>query len=142
MFRYLSNEFGDSTQFYEKKHRFGVDWYHEAIAKTIIFKFLDRAIAKSDWDEGGGTKAINVAYTIAWLQRKIRSLEKEIDFKEIWRTQDICNEMAIVFEQVAKQMLQALKGAAERREPCRTRHNGLNNCLVGNRSKIKILIST
>ena len=112
--RYLSNEFGDSTQFYEKKDLFGVVWYHEAIAKTIIFKFLDRAIAKSDWDEGGGTKAINVAYTIAWLQRKIRSLEKEIDFKEIWRTQDICNEMAIVFEQVAKQMLQALKGAAER----------------------------
>lgn len=113
-FRYLSNEFGDASEFYENKDRYGIGWYNEAIAKTIIFRSLDKIIAQSDWDEGGGTKAINVTYTIAWLQRKIKSLKKEVDFKAIWRKQEISPEMASLYEQVAKQMLFALKASAEK----------------------------
>lgn len=129
-FRYLSNEFGDSTEFYKIKHKYGVEWYKEAIAKTIIFRALDKLILKSEWDEGGGTKAINVTYTIAWLQLKLKSLDKAIDFQKIWKRQQISTEMEIVLETIAKQMLEALKKSAEkegtmtsptmwaRRQPC------------------------
>ena len=52
----------------------------KAVAKTIIFRSLDKIIQQSDWDEGGGTKAINVTYTIAWLQRRLRAIKKEFNF--------------------------------------------------------------
>lgn len=112
-FNYSSIEFGDSAEFNEKKARYGVDWFKEAVAKTIIFRSLDKIIQQSDWDEGGGTKAINVTYTIAWLQRRLRSIKKEFNFAQVWKEQQISEEMSIVLGQVAKQMLEALKHAAE-----------------------------
>jgi len=112
-FNYSSVEFGDATNFNENKHKYGVDWFKEAVAKTIIFRSLDKIIAQSEWDEGGGTKAINVTYSIAWLQRKIKSMKREFDFSRVWKEQEISDEMAVVFEQVAKQMLEALKHSAE-----------------------------
>lgn len=112
-FNYSSIEFGDRVSFNEKKSKYGVDWFKEAIAKAIIFKSLDKIIQKSDWDEGGGTKAINVTYTIAWLHRKIKSLKREFDYGQVWKDQDISIDMAFVLEQSAKQMLDALKVSAE-----------------------------
>lgn len=113
-FNYSSREFGSASEFRENIHKFGVTWFKDAIAKTIIFRSLDKIIQQSDWDEGGGTKAINVTYTIAWLNRKLKSMKLEIDLSRVWQTQAISPDMAKFLETISRQMLEALKTSAEK----------------------------
>lgn len=65
-------------------------WFKCAVAKAIVFKSLDRDIARSDWYKAAkGLKAQTVAYTLAAAAQSFRAGGKQIDLMRIWRDQAV-----------------------------------------------------
>jgi hypothetical protein len=66
------------------------DWFRRAAAKGILFRRLDKEIAKSDWYKNKkGLKAQAVTYSIAACSQSFRDIEYEIDLLKIWKEQDV-----------------------------------------------------
>lgn len=66
------------------------NWYKCAVAKGIIFRQLDKAIAQSEWYKNDkGLKAQALTYTIAACAQAFRNLGYQIDLLRIWREQDV-----------------------------------------------------
>lgn len=66
------------------------DWFRRAAAKGIIFRKLDKEIAKSDWYKSKkGLKAQTVTYAIAASSQSFRDVGHEIDLFKIWKEQDV-----------------------------------------------------
>lgn len=65
-------------------------WYKCAVAKGIIFRQLDKAIAQSEWYKNEkGLKAQALTYTIAACAQAFRDLGYQIDLLRIWREQEV-----------------------------------------------------
>ncbi len=65
-------------------------WYKCAVAKGIIFKQLDKAIALSDWYKNDkGLKAQTLTYSIAACAQAFRDLGYQIDLLRIWKEQEV-----------------------------------------------------
>lgn len=65
-------------------------WFRDAVAKSIIFREMDRRIAQTEWyREAKGLKAQTVAYTVAACAHAFRMNGQEIDLDRIWREQDV-----------------------------------------------------
>lgn len=65
-------------------------WFKCAVAKAIIFRSLDREIARSDWYKAAkGLKAQTVAYTLAAAAQSFRACSLQIDLMRIWRDQAV-----------------------------------------------------
>jgi hypothetical protein len=63
-------------------------WFKCAVAKAIIFRSLDREIARSDWYKAAkGLKAQTVAYTVAATAQAFRNSEMQIDLMRVWHEQ-------------------------------------------------------
>lgn len=92
-------------------------FFRKLVCVKILFDQTDKMIGKADWYPVGGYKAMYVPYTIAKI---IASLPegKEIDWKRIWRTQEIYPSLARQIEIVAPQTMKFLhdisKGGNER----------------------------
>lgn len=92
-------------------------FFRKLVCIRILFDKTDRMISAADWYPVGGYKAMYVPYTIAKI---IASLPegKEIDWKRIWRTQEIYPSLARQIEIVAPQTMKFLhdisKGGNER----------------------------
>jgi hypothetical protein len=66
------------------------EWFKRAAAKGIIFRRLDKEIAKSDWYKNDkGLKAQTITYAIAACVQSFRDSGHEIDLLKIWKEQDI-----------------------------------------------------
>jgi hypothetical protein len=69
---------------------FDEDWFRRAASKGIIFRRLDKEIAKSEWYKNNkGLKAQTVTYAIAACVQSFRNSGHEIDLLKIWKEQDI-----------------------------------------------------
>ena len=65
---------------------FNEAYFHEAIAKAIVFRETEDLVSKQPWYQGG-YRANIVAYAIAKLAHDVSALGKSVDFERIWREQ-------------------------------------------------------
>lgn len=92
-------------------------FFRKLVCVRILFDKTDKIINAADWYPVGGYKAMYVPYTIAKI---IASMPegKEIDWKRIWRTQDVYPSLAHQIEIVAFETMKFLqmisKGGNER----------------------------
>ncbi|MBE7173143.1 MAG: AIPR family protein [Williamsia sp.] len=70
------------------------EYYHRVIAKGILFKDIDRIVAKRNL---GGYKANMVSYILAWLSYKT---SKQIHLNKIWEDQAIGENVNELIEQM------------------------------------------
>lgn len=87
-------------------------FFRKLVAAKILYDTTDKIINKADWYPVGGYKAMYVPYTIAKI---IVSLPKgkEIDWKRIWRTQEIYESLAHQVEIVAQQTMFYLRDVSK-----------------------------
>jgi hypothetical protein len=65
-------------------------WFKCAVAKAIIFRSLDKEIARSDWYKAAkGLKAQTVAYAVAAAAQSFRAGGMQIDLIRIWGGQAV-----------------------------------------------------
>ena len=65
-------------------------WYKCVVAKGIIFRQLDKAIAQSEWYKNDkGLKAQALTYTIAACAQAFRNKGYQIDLLRIWKEQEV-----------------------------------------------------
>lgn len=83
-------------------------FFRKMVAVKILFEKTDKIINKADWYPVGGYKAMYVPYTIAKILVTLPD-GKDIDWKRIWRTQDIYPSLAHQVEIVAKQTMAFLQ---------------------------------
>jgi hypothetical protein len=92
--------------------RFNEQWFRNAVAKAIIFRWTDRMVGKADWyQEHRGYKAQVITYVIAWLVDRLRRAGRELDLDLVWRLQDVPDEMAAVLRVLAPQVARTLAEA-------------------------------
>jgi hypothetical protein len=65
---------------------FNEAYFHEVIAKAIVFRETEELVSKQSWYQGG-YRANVVAYAIAKIANDVAELNKGVDFERIWREQ-------------------------------------------------------
>lgn len=90
------------------------EWYFKrAVAMTILFRFLDGMIGKSDWyTQDRGYKANYVTYTIAWLTNYLRTRhQSELDLDLIWRDQGVPRDLQGALRTIAPVVAEVVRDA-------------------------------
>jgi hypothetical protein len=75
-----------------QKNEISKSYYHGLIAKAILFKEIDRIVAKKSL---GGYKANMVAYLLSWLSYKSH---KRLNLVKIWENQEISEALNDMIE--------------------------------------------
>ena len=92
-------------------------FFRKLVAVKILYDKTDKIINAADWYPVGGYKAIYIPYTISKIISTLPE-GKEIDWKRIWRTQEVYPSLAHQVEIVAQQTMEFLrkvsKGGNER----------------------------
>ena len=89
---------------------FNDGYFKEMVAKTIIFRELDRDIGRAEWyKEDRGYKANIVTYTIGWLVEYLNRQNRRIDFELIWNRQEVPDELHRALTSLAPQVADLLK---------------------------------
>lgn len=92
-------------------------FFRKLVAAKILYDKTDKIINAADWYPIGGYKAIYIPYTISKIISTLPE-GKEIDWKRIWRTQEVYPSLAHQVEIVAQQTMEFLrkvsKGGNER----------------------------
>lgn len=92
-------------------------FFKKLVAVKILYDKTDKIINDADWYPVGGYKAIYIPYTISKIIATLPN-NKEIDWKRIWRNQDIYPSLAHQIEITAHQTMQFMrkvsKGGNER----------------------------
>ena len=79
-------------------------YFKQLVAKAILFKTLDRGIAKQDWCKG--YKSQIVTYTIALFRKLVYRQKKTFDLVRIWKDQTIADELMEYLYVLAKKISQ------------------------------------
>lgn len=80
-------------------------WFKEAIAKTILFKTLDKILTPILKEKNlGSYKACIVSYTLAKFTAMAEAKEKSINFEQIWNTQQIVPALREELIRIAEQV--------------------------------------
>lgn len=111
-FMKYAEKIGFAEDFTESKlATYNEEWFKRAIGRIIIFREVDKLILskKDDWYEGGGTKALTVTYSIAWLVNKLNSNNKQINYDMIWKLQEVPDTLLGLFEQITKKVYLKIK---------------------------------
>lgn len=80
--------------------QFNERFFKEAIAKALIFKFLDKVIMKASWY--GGFKANIITYTIAKFKKLLEEGDLHFDLIKIWEMQVISIELQKALLHIAR----------------------------------------
>ena len=89
----------------KRKDDFNLKYFHDAIALVIMYRAVDKMIAKQTWYEGG-YKANIVAYTVALLHEMITKKYpgEALDLNKIWAKQQcpdiLMEQLTMMAEQV------------------------------------------
>jgi hypothetical protein len=104
---------GPPEEYEKKKSSFNELWYRDMISKAVIFKGVDRLVAKSPWYVGGGSKAPIVAYSISWLVNHVKDeFDGELDFGQVWEKQDLPDDFGRIFSVVTENISNYLNDTA------------------------------
>lgn len=91
---------------------FNENWFRTVVAEAIVFRSVDRMVARSDWyQQDRGYKLQIVTYAIAWLVHELRERGLEINLEIIWQRQELPQEIAEVLAQIAPQVADTIKDA-------------------------------
>ena len=92
--QYSFVEFAKKIQALWEKNQsyFSLFFYHMAISKVIIFERTEYIVSRADW-YSGGFRAQVVAYTLALLAHKIKIAHLSVEYKIIWKNQNISSVM-------------------------------------------------
>lgn len=77
-------------------------YFKELVAKAILFKTLDRGIARQEWCKG--YKSQIVTYTIALFRKLVYRQKKTFDLVRIWKDQTIADELMEYLYVLAKKV--------------------------------------
>ena len=96
---------------YANPSHFHETYFKDAVARIILFRWTDSMISKSDWyKEDRGYKANIVTYTVAWLVNFLQESEKaQIDLQQIWRNQDVSDELKEALSRCARDVAVTIK---------------------------------
>lgn len=110
-FMKFAEQIGEAEDFTKNESKYNEEWFKRSVAKVIVFREVDKLILskKDDWYEGGGTKALTLTYSIAWLSNRLKSLNRQIDFEEIWRQQEVSENLKDLFSQITKAVFLKIK---------------------------------
>ncbi|MFG1479478.1 AIPR family protein [Xanthobacter sp. V4C-4] len=87
-------------------------WFKSVIAKAIVFKSLDRLVARAEWyKQDRGYKLQIVTYSIAWLVHHLQARGQELNLDTIWQQQELPAEIADALGQIAPQVAEIIKDA-------------------------------
>ena len=100
---------GMPDDFKKKENAINETFFNESIAKIIIFRELEKLISKSDWYEGGGSRACTITYSLSWLAQYLKAKDKFLDLQVVWRQQKLTKELEMLFEWLTPRIYQALK---------------------------------
>jgi len=91
--------------------QFDEDYFRDAVAKAILFRWTDRMVGTSDWyKQDRGHKAEIVTYTVAWLVHNMyRMGQLEIDLRRIWNIQTLPDGLQVRLARVALNVAKAIK---------------------------------
>lgn len=93
---------------------FNDSYFKEIVAKTIIFRELDREIGRAEWyKQDRGYKANIVTYTIGWLVEHLNKKSRRIDFELVWNRQEVPEELLRTLTSLAPQIADVLKSPPE-----------------------------
>ncbi len=95
---YVGKEYGENGK------KFNNDiFYKSAVAKAIVFKFIEKMVsqAKDTW-YGGDYRAQIVTYTISKLVALVEDKKLSVDLIQIWNKQAVTRSMADQLEIIAK----------------------------------------
>lgn len=91
---------------------FNDHWFRQVVAEAIVFKALDRLVARADWyQQDRGFKLQIVTYSIAWLVQHLQNRGQEISLDVIWQRQELPTEVADALAQIAPQVAETIKDA-------------------------------
>lgn len=82
---------------------FGDAWFRNAVAGTILFRALERAVQKADW-YSQGYRAQIVTYSIALMQHHLGKTAQALDFERTWQRQGPSNELLACLLAVGEQV--------------------------------------
>lgn len=82
---------------------FGDAWFRNAVAGTIIFRALERAVQKADW-YSQGYRAQIVTYSIALMQYYLGKTAQALDFDRTWQRQSPSDELLASLLAVGEQV--------------------------------------
>jgi len=69
-------------------------WFKRVVAKAILFRSLDKAVAKSEWYKSNrALKGQTVAYTVALAANLFRENQLQLNLDRIWREQELPEEL-------------------------------------------------
>jgi hypothetical protein len=92
--------------------RFNEHWFRSVVAEAIVFKGLDRLVARADWyHHDRGFKLQIVTYSIAWLVHRLLARGQELNLDVIWQRQELPGEIADALAQIAPQVAETIKDA-------------------------------
>lgn len=97
-------EFADRVDkvWQEKPGAFGDGYFKKAVAKTILFRWTDQMVARSDWYKADrGYKSQIVTYTVAWLIHHLQGRRRYLDLEKIWNRQELPGEVRDALETAA-----------------------------------------
>lgn len=99
---YIANKWDESVESINQ------GFFKTAIAKTIIFKNIEKLIAdqKDTWYKGYRDKL--VPYTIAFVEAALQRSNKEFNFEEIWKKQDTSPKLNELLTLVAERVNELL----------------------------------
>ncbi len=63
-------------------------YFHELIARAILFKSVEKIVSAATW-YSGGYRANIVTYSVAWLFHYLTNNRKSLDFEKIWKHQSL-----------------------------------------------------
>ncbi len=92
---------------------FHEDYFRDAVAKTILFRWTDTMVGKADWYKADrGYKANIVTYTVAWLVNYLEhSRKSRIDLQKIWQSQGLSDELEEALARCAPEVAREIKSA-------------------------------
>lgn len=92
---------------------FNDNWYRNACAKALLFRWTDKMISGSDWYAADrGYKSQTVAYTLAWLVERARRAGKAgLNLQLVWNSQEVPEELATAIEALAPQIARTIRDA-------------------------------
>lgn len=70
-------------------------WFKRLIAKTILFRAMEKLVSNADWYEGG-YRANIVTYGIAKVAFDVKQHGKVVDLDLIWKNQQISSDLKLV----------------------------------------------
>ena len=88
-------------------------YFKDAVAKTILFRWTDSMVGRSDWYKADrGYKAQTVTYTLSWLVNHLdQSRKSRIDLQKIWQSQCLSEELEEALTKCAPVVAGEIKSA-------------------------------